>query len=63
MVRGGLVAGGLQGVLAVQQGVTQQGPAAAAGGRGGGGGGGCGSGRVVLPRGPDTDYWHCRLKQ
>ena len=53
VVRGGLVAGGLQGVLSVQHGGAHQGPA----GAGGGGGGG------VLPRGPDTDYWHCRLKQ
>jgi len=61
VVRGRLVAGGLQGRLAVQHGLTQPGPAGAAGAAHGGGGGG--GGGVVLPRGPDTDYWHCRLKQ
>ena len=53
VVRGRLVAGRLQGRLAVQLGAYQ-----APAGAGGGGGGG-----VVLPRGPDTDYWDCGLKQ
>merc|ERR1719361_1749284 len=57
VVRGGLVARRLQGSLPGQQRLTQMCPAAAARARRGGGGGG----GVVLPRGPDTDYWHCRL--
>ena len=58
VVGGGLVAGGLQGGLTVQQGGTSQGHPGTAAARAGRGGGG-----VVLPSGPDTDYWHCRLKQ